>query len=332
MALKRRPVKRGANAGRRRLAEADDYRDDDEDDDEEEKPRRRTVARGRNSSTRTRSNSRPSRGGSKPRRVRDDEDDDEEEEEEKPRRRVASRGSSRSGNSDRKPRRRVSRDDDDEEDDEEDDKPRRRAGKSVVRAGWGGAKEIRAKSGGFATDLDVGNEETLFKFLEDEPFASYRQHWADWRSNGKRSFVCLEDDCALCDIGDRPSAQYLFNVADLSTDEPDNKQLRVGVQALGQIENLSKGKNGPLSKNYWVVSKSKSKGKGNTVAWNFNPVKERDLEEDWEMQPLDDDELAELEENVFDSSIVQLTSKKEMKSLAKEAMDENDYDSEDWED
>lgn len=314
----RRPVKR-ASAGRRRSVEADDYRDDDGDEEEEERPRtRRKVSGNRNSSTRSRPN--PRKRGS--RRDSSDDDGDDEEEEEKPRRKVSRGSSNRSNN------RRSRRDDDDEEDDE---KPRGRRS-SPVRSGWGGAKETRAKSSGFAEDLDVDSGEVLTKFLEDEPFASYRQHWADWRTSGKRSFICLEDDCPLCDIGDRPSAQYLFNVADL-TDEPINKQLRVGVQALGQIENLASGKMGPLSKNYWVISRSKKKGKGrgNTVAWNFTPVKERDLEEDWEMEPLTDEEFDDLVEGGYDSDIVQVSTRKELMALAREAMDDGD-DTEDYDD
>jgi hypothetical protein len=60
----------------------------------------------------------------------------------------------------------------------------------------------------------------------------------------------------------------------------------VGVRLCGQLEKLaSNAKTGPLNRPdlYWAVSKS---GQGTKTSYSIMPVKERDLVEDWEIDPV----------------------------------------------
>ena len=60
----------------------------------------------------------------------------------------------------------------------------------------------------------------------------------------------------------------------------------VGVRLCGQLEKLaSNAKTGPLNRPdlYWAVSKT---GQGTKTAYSIVPVKERDLAEEWEIDPI----------------------------------------------
>ncbi len=50
----------------------------------------------------------------------------------------------------------------------------------------------------------------MISFPGDEVLATYYEHVWDGKS-----FVCLGDDCPLCEIGDEPAFRALIHVTDL---------------------------------------------------------------------------------------------------------------------
>lgn len=201
---------------------------------------------------------------------------------------------------------------------------------SPVRTGWGGYRETKAKSGYGAEflRLDDSGEATLIKFLEPEPFASFRQHWID-RQSGKRSWVCIEEDCPLCDAGDTPGFRIAFNVLVLSEGKPLNKVWEVGPRLAEQLEAKAKDKRtGPLDRSdmYWAVSRT---GKKSKTAYSIDPVKERDLAEDWEIEPLDDAVLKRYRAKMYNSTVIKVPTTKQLKEMAAELLDEEFDDDED---
>lgn len=202
------------------------------------------------------------------------------------------------------------------------DRPAKKSSKkdSPVRSGWEGHNKTKAAAGDFPEDFKIEKEPKLVKFLEDEPFASYRQHWIE--RQGKKSFTCIEEDCPLCNAGDRPSAKTCFNVLSLSEGgKPVNKVLTVGVRLGEQLRGFATDrKTGPLTRLYWSMSKT---GKGGKTSYNVVPVKERDLEEDWEIDPLDEDEIEAFEENLYGEEAVQVPTRKQLKEIASEISDED---------
>ena len=275
----------------------EDYLPEEEpevDEEEDERPRRRRRPRDEDDE-----DERPRR-----RRPRDEEDEDEdedEEEEERPRRRR-----SRDEDADEPPRRRRSRDDEDDEDEDEDEdeEPRRTRGKKSKKrgsnrnSGWGGYDNVKSRSSSYASKLMVSKlrGESLIKFLEDEPFGSYGLHWFDELS-GKKGWMCLDsvgkEKCPGCDLGDRPTPNALFNVLELDDDgDWVPKVIAAGTRLTGQLQGLADGKGG-LSGPYWsVMAGPKGSGTG-----NFQKVKERDLEEDWDVDPLSRAELEDFRED-----------------------------------
>lgn len=211
------------------------------------------------------------------------------------------------------------------------EEPRRsRPGKddsaAPIRSGWGGHRANKELGGDYPEELKIGTERELVKFLEDEPFASYRQHWVDNPPNGirKKSWICLGDDCPLCDLGDRPRTLTAFNVLHINTGSatPENKILTLGTKAVGQLEGFANDPtSGPLPRLYWAISKS---GKGTSTAYNFLPVKERDLAEDWDVDPLTDDEIADGEERGYDIASIPSNTRKQLQEIADGIADGDD--------
>ena len=296
--------------------------DDDaefEDDEEDEAPRRSRKRRSRRDEE-----DEDEPRARRSRRSRDDEDD-EDDEDESPRRGRKRRA--RDEDDDEEPRRsrkRRPRDDDDEDD--ADDEPRARGKKKKGRGsgnvgGWGQYKNTKQKTSTFAAKFKPSEDETLVKFIDDEPFASYAIHWFD-ELKGKKGWMCLESlpepqDCPGCKMGDRPSGKALFTV--VVFDEHGNPTARVleaGTRLGDQLEGQASGKNGPLSKHYWCISATG--GKGGRYSVNLSVVKERDVEEDWDFPPLDDDELADFEEATFElDDVEQIPSRKDFLSAVR---------------
>lgn len=194
------------------------------------------------------------------------------------------------------------------------DEPVRR----VVRGGWGSTKSAQTDSSEYAVRLKLTDDVQIVKFLEDEPFAYWRQHWVE--RQGQKSFICLADDgdCPLCKSGDSPSWKFAFNVVLLAPDaEPVLRSMEIGVRAKDQLRNFNDGQmTGPLSKHYWAVSRS---GRGTTSATNFQMVRERDLEE-WQITALTSDDLNHFGEKAYKPSIYIKPNRADLAKIVQEEL------------
>jgi hypothetical protein len=214
-----------------------------------------------------------------------------------------------------------------EPDEDEEDEPRTKrkspAGRPLSTAGkgWGSYNKQKSEGGDYAEQLKVTDEAVLIKFLEDEPFVVYRQHWLE--RQGKRSFTCHGEGCVLCDdLGDKPRLQACFNVVDLT--DPDNPEVKVwivGTRVAGALKNFAADKKtAPLDREnlYWAVSKS---GTGSKTQYTITPVKERDLAEDWDFEPLTSEEIEDFRKDAYDESIVDVQTRKQLEEIVEELAD-----------
>lgn len=262
----------------------------------------------------------PTRG----RRSRRDRDDEEDEYDDEPPRRGRRRSEpSRDADEDDRPRRRSSRRDDDAEEDaprrgrrsrdsedrssrrgsrrdDDEDRPRFKRPEGVTGSGWKSFKEKKVeRKGEWADEYKPYDDRSLIKILDDEPFSVFRQHWINEVPKGvKKSYVCLEDGCPLCEIGDNASTYSLFNVIDLADpDNPVGKVWKVSQTVADTLEGYAGDKKtSPLNRDdlYWSVWMT-GRGKKGKSTVHVTPVKERDLEEDWDTEPLSIEELDDFE-------------------------------------
>jgi hypothetical protein len=189
---------------------------------------------------------------------------------------------------------------------------------TTVQSGWDAADAFlkpKKEAGAYATDFKITETPQLIRFLDDAPFMIYEQHWIN-RTEGKRSFVCLGDDCPLCTIaGDQPRARFVFNVLVLTDEEP-TVQLLTATPTLART---LRAKNddprlGPLSKYFWATSRQ---GTATTTQYIVERVKAMDLAAEWELD-IEDVETAIASAVRYDDSVVYVSPREELLKLARQ--------------
>jgi hypothetical protein len=186
---------------------------------------------------------------------------------------------------------------------------------TTVQQGWDAFDSlVQENSSDFPTDFKFSEEPQLVKFLEDQPFASYEQHWIE-RPKGKKSFVCIGEACPLCDVlGDKPRGKFSFNVLVLSGDVQGVQILTAPPSLARQIKKAHDDeRKGPLSKEFWEVSRL---GSGPTTQYTLNFVRGRDLAEEWK---LSSDAVQELVAAAvpFTAEVIRETPRSEMLEVAR---------------
>lgn len=225
------------------------------------------------------------------------EDDDDEDEEERPR------------------RFKGKRDQEEREARESRRKSKRPAsvGKSSLRDGWGDGK---MKSRDFDSERFTLDEDTsyVFRFAEKAPISSWYEHFLrDLPSGTKKSYVCAEDECPVCQFleeeGQKDGAasfRRAFNV--IVFDKKGNPEVKYWVTTPAVITEIEKyafdkdwvEKHGPLNnpKTYFKIVKTRPK-KNAPFKFRLDFIRSRDLEEEENIVPLDAGELEDLEQDFF---------------------------------
>lgn len=205
-----------------------------------------------------------------------------------------------------------------DEDEEEppfvpDDDDVRTPASSVVRRGWEPTREsMDAAKGDYVNDFKWGEEAVLVKFLDDAPL-TYNQHWLNGK-DGKKSYVCLEDECPLCRNGHVPDPKAAFSIVGLVPEE-EEWMLICSKKQFDLLEARAKDpRDGPLTKKYWALSAS---GDSRRRSYSIVPVKPRDLEEDWGIT--EDEALAIVENHeAADAEAINVTSLEELTEIAEQ--------------
>lgn len=175
---------------------------------------------------------------------------------------------------------------------------------------------------------------TAFKviaFLEEENFDLIYRHWVpNDAGTGNVPRNCIADfgedendvHCPLCKLADEAKPVALFNVVDL--DSPAKAQLwEAGPEIMRRVEKLyaelqeiPENKGGPLSLNSPGVYAAVSREKAKSGRWEYTVkrVKARDLDEDFGLDPIDDDVLAEMK--LFTIDDIKFNSEEELAELA----------------
>lgn len=191
---------------------------------------------------------------------------------------------------------------------------------ATAERGWGAISKLRSAQQGDAWKPPYGDDkdEAVIKFLEADPAAVYDWHFLQKpvSSTKKRSFTCLGDECPLDDIGEKPKAQIVFNIAVNENGKWKSAHWIVSHRLSKVLEKLAK--NAPLDapERYFTVLKVGEQ----TATPSVTPVKERDLKDDWNVDPLTEDDLARVRKGMVDSSIVQYQTYEELATIADEIL------------
>lgn len=250
-----------------------------------------------------------------------DEDEDDEEEDEEPapvtrRRRTAAPAEEKPAPKKRRPAARDDEETGDEDSDEDFVIPISRGHKEI--------KKNRPVAEASLAFFRWDEESQLIKFLTNEPW-SYDQHWVT--RDGKQSFPCIGKGCPLCAIGVKVNQKIVYPILNLTPVKGDDfltQSLEVGPQLDDVlIAHDASSKTGPLDRLWWSVSRTESAGSGTRrkkYSYTFTPVKDRDLEEDWEI------DLDEAEDAVAAAVIPEPKdvlgewNRKQLQEIADEAM------------
>ena len=153
---------------------------------------------------------------------------------------------------------------------------------SAIQSGWAAAEASVAPAGDYPVEFkftDGGYQ--IVKFIdEDGPFAIYKQHFLTQKTEGRRSYISLgANDPLITKLGSKPEEKRAFSVVNLSADGgPRREMLIASARLFKTLHAAHFSPQGPLTKNYWAISRT---GKMATTTYHVNPVKPRDLMEDW---------------------------------------------------
>ena len=187
--------------------------------------------------------------------------------------------------------------------------------------GWGAVDQNRQAKYANPGRLQVKEKEVLLKFLEPEPFATYGQHWV-----GQRSYTCgMNADyskCPLCDVGNPIRYLALFNVLDTATAE--NRYWEVGPDATKTLMEYADEdeRTAPLDRDGQYFAAKRFKKDNGFYGFKISAVKDRDLADEFDTEPLEDIEVQVALKNLFDDSVIQLNTLAELRAAAKENDDE----------
>ena len=150
-----------------------------------------------------------------------------------------------------------------------------------VQSGWEAAESLTVSSE-FPTEVKFEDaKHQVFKFLDEAgPFAIYKQHFLKQKTSGKRSYVCIGANCPLCvKLQERPENKRAFTVVTLNSLDGMQRQMLIsGARLYQALHAAHYSPQGPLTKGYWAIVRL---GKGPQTNYTVTPIKERDLEEDW---------------------------------------------------
>lgn len=199
-----------------------------------------------------------------------------------------------------------------------------------AQRGWAGSKRTREETADYAdryklTELDFD----LIAFAENEPFDSAPRHFINDRGyKGQRAFICPGKKgpykCPICATGEKPMPVDYFNIAVFDTNPESDTfgQAEMKVWECGpgysteiKTQEDSRAVGGDLTSCYFEV-KGVKKGNSKATQLEINPVRVRDLKEEWGIDPLSDAEWGELYVDLKGSEYVQYSPERVLQEAA----------------
>jgi hypothetical protein len=183
-------------------------------------------------------------------------------------------------------------------------------GTRTARRGFGGYN--KAADGVNRTTFQVQDDSEIIVFLEPENFSYALRHWIKYVDESgnqvTRAEWCLEEECPMCDIGDRPKPVAFFNVVDLASPS----KVLVWEASADPTKAIQKEFNKLVKRNqnlsddglYWVISREK--GRNGFYTYSVDKLPEDDLLAEWpSLKPLAPAQRDALRHRAYDESYVE---------------------------
>lgn len=190
--------------------------------------------------------------------------------------------------------------------------------RSGVSRGWGSASSgsSEAKRDTVRSDyLKVSKEKKIIHFVDEEPAVRFKRHYVGGRyQNCPESLGVLEDGmkCPLCEADVAASAAYMINVLDISEGADNDgtwpvKTYTFGKEVHDQLISLLESepdKYDPINQEKWYFHIFQVGGEGERKSTKLQPLKARDVQEDYGIEPLTEDELEEASGKTYDEKSI----------------------------
>lgn len=196
------------------------------------------------------------------------------------------------------------------------------AGSRGDRRGFGGLDKAQQ------TTFQVKDNSEVIIFLEPENFTYALRHWIKYQDpdNPKNTKTqveyCLEEDCPLCDIGDRAKATAYFNVVDLALPtkvlvwEATSDPTKAIQREYNKLRNAKSGTKRELNDDtlYWVVSKEL--GSNGFYSYSVDKLTEADLLSEWpSLKPINAAQREALRHRCYGEEYIELKTRDELQEF-----------------
>lgn len=194
-----------------------------------------------------------------------------------------------------------------------------RVTRSAVSSGWGAKPEERAETIKAPVVKLKDNGTRILKLLNGEPAVKYKRHYLN--SKG-RYFTCTQNQCPLCAEKVRASWTFIMNAVDMADDATEVKTWTFGTEVSSQLQNIAEDKEVKLDDegSYFEVKHVKVAGR-TAPGTNVSFIRSRYLMEEHGIQPLNEDELAELSEERYGAEVVWINDNDYLEGIAAEVLD-----------
>jgi hypothetical protein len=195
--------------------------------------------------------------------------------------------------------------------------------RSGVSRGWGspssgGSSEAKRET--VRSDyLKVSKEKKIIHFVDDSPVVKFKRHYVGGRyQNCPASLGVLEDGltCPLCDSEVAASPAYMINVLDISEGSNNDgswpvKTYTFGKEVHDQLISFLEPESDdepsrydPINQEKWYWHIFQVGGGNERKSTKVLPLKARDVEEDYGIVPLSQEELDEAAEHTYDEKSI----------------------------
>jgi hypothetical protein len=203
--------------------------------------------------------------------------------------------------------------------DNEDEAPAR-SRHSAVSSGWGAKQEERQETVKSPVLKLKDNGTRVIKALNALPPVKYKRHYVKSKN---RYYTCIktaDTQCPLCLAGVRASWTFMINVVDLADDPNEVKTWTFGTEVSSQLQDIAENKAAlDAIGTYFEVRHVKVAGRS-APSTSVSFLRARDLTDDHSLEPLNEEEIAELNEGRFGAEVVYINTADYLEDVANDVV------------